>query len=134
VSRSGRNSAAPTSVSLTFDDGYSEQWSFRSLLREHSLDATFYVSTRTIGQPGFMDGEQLAALASDGHEIGGHTLDHVDLDSVDRVEARRQVAEDRQALIDNGFAAATFAYPFGVWRAGIEAIVRDCGYTAARRS
>jgi Polysaccharide deacetylase len=134
VSSSGRNSAAPIVVSLTFDDGYSDQWRVRSLLREYSLCATFYVNTRKIAQPGFMDWEQLAALAEDRHEIGGHTLDHINLESVDAAEARRQVDEDRRALIEKGFTATTFSYPFGASNPRIETIVRECGYVAARRA
>jgi peptidoglycan/xylan/chitin deacetylase (PgdA/CDA1 family) len=52
-------------------------------------------------------------VAADGNEIGGHTIDHVKLTTVSASEARRQIGDDRQALIDHGFTVTDFAYPHG---------------------
>jgi hypothetical protein len=35
-------------------------------------------------------------------------------------------------LIDWGFQPTSFAYPFGSWDAGTEAVVQACGYNSAR--
>ncbi len=51
--------------------------------------------------------------AGGGHEIGGHTLTHVDLVTVPATEARRQICDDRAALVAMGFPVTSFAYPFG---------------------
>jgi peptidoglycan/xylan/chitin deacetylase (PgdA/CDA1 family) len=124
----------PTIVSLTFDDATSDQYALRSLLAVHSMRATFYVNSGTIGGPGFMTWAQLSALAADGHEIGGHTRDHVNLTRVSLREARRQISLDRRALIEHGFRATSFAYPFGDYNATVATIVRECGYASARRA
>jgi peptidoglycan/xylan/chitin deacetylase (PgdA/CDA1 family) len=126
--------AEPTIVSLTFDDATSDQYVLRSLLTEYSMRATFYVNSGTIGGPGFMTWAQLSALAGDGHEIGGHTRDHVELTRVGLREALRQILLDRRALTERGFRITSFAYPYGDYNASVARMVRTCGYTSARRS
>jgi hypothetical protein len=81
-----------------------------------------------------MTWRQLSDLAADGHEIGGHAVDHVKLTTVSSSEARHQIADDRQTLIAHGFNATDFAYPFGAYNASVKAIVEGCGYSSARRS
>ena len=117
--------AAPTIVSLTFDDGTADQYAARTMLAQHSLHGTFYINSNNIGlSPSFLSWNQVADLAADGNEIAGHTLDHVDLTSVTSTEATRQVCNDRQALISHGFATTDFAYPYGASNASVESIVR----------
>jgi peptidoglycan/xylan/chitin deacetylase (PgdA/CDA1 family) len=126
--------AQPTLVSLTFDDGSSGQYTVRSMLARHSMRATFYINSGTVGAPGIMTWDEISNLAADGNEIGGHTLDHIKLTSVSAREARRQIAHDRRALLARGFTVTNFAYPFGDYNARIASIVRKCGYNSARRA
>ena len=94
--------ARPTVVTLTFDDNSADQYVVRSTLAEHSLHATFFVNSNHVeSSPSYLTWSQLSDLAADGNEIGGHTLDHVDLTSVGATEAQRQVCDDRQV----GFGA-----------------------------
>jgi peptidoglycan/xylan/chitin deacetylase (PgdA/CDA1 family) len=127
--------AAPTIVSLTFDDGTADEYAARTMLAQHSLHGTFYINSNNIGlSPSFLSWNQVADLAADGNEIGGHTLDHVDLTSVTSTEATRQVCNDRQALLSHGLAATDFAYPYGASNSSVESIVQGCGYKSARRA
>ena len=41
---------------------------------------------------------------------------------------------DRRALIERGFRASSFAYPYGDFNASVATIVRMCGYASARRA
>jgi peptidoglycan/xylan/chitin deacetylase (PgdA/CDA1 family) len=127
--------AAPTVVTLTFDDGTADQYVVRSALAEHSLHATFFVNSNRIESgPSYLTWSQLSDLAADGNEIGGHTLDHVNLTSVSASEAQRQVCDDRQALVSHGFTVTSFAWPFGARDASLYSILQGCGYSSARRS
>jgi peptidoglycan/xylan/chitin deacetylase (PgdA/CDA1 family) len=58
----------------------------------------------------------IAARAVDvaGNEVAGHTLDHVRLTTATAEEQRRQVCDDRAALIQHGFDVRNFAYPVHV--------------------
>ena len=121
-----------TVVSLTFDDGWADQYETRSALAVHGIKATYYVNTGRTGTSGFLSWAQLVALDADGHEVTGHTLDHVDLAAATATEARRQVCDDRQNLVSRGFVATSFAYPFGEYNATVKSIVRECGYASGR--
>ena len=124
----------PLIVSLTFDDGSSDQYAMRSILAEHSMRATFYINSGAVGMPGYLNWAQLAALAADGNELGGHTVDHVNLTTLSASAAKRQIANDRDALMRHGFTVTSFAYPYGDFNTNVEAIVQACGYSAARRA
>jgi peptidoglycan/xylan/chitin deacetylase (PgdA/CDA1 family)/plastocyanin len=130
----GVAAAGPTLVSLTFDDGTTDQYQARAMLAQNGLRGTFFINSNNVGaSSAFMTWSQLSDLSGDGNEIGGHTLDHVDLTTVTTTEAMRQVCDDRQALISHGFNATDFAYPFGSYD-GVESIVQGCGYSSGRRS
>jgi len=131
---------ARTVVSLTFDDGYADQQAAVSSMDRLGLKGTFYVPSGLIREgsaAGDADGEemtvgQLQQLQANGHEIGGHTLTHVDLTQQDPDEIKRQVCLDRSKLLSLGLNATSFAYPFAGVNAAAKQAVRDCGYNSAR--
>ena len=130
---SGAQAAQPsTIVSLTFDDSLSSQTIAGDILRENGLHGTFYVISNGIDHPSFLTSAQLDQIAADGNEIGGHTLDHVDLTAVGATEARRQICDDRSALISRGFHPKSFAYPYGAYNSTVAGLVQDCGYETGR--
>jgi len=128
----GRPSAGPTIVSLTFDDGLASAYLIRSILAAHKMHATFYVNSGHIGQAGFMTWKQVHDLASDGNEIAGHTALHANLVDVDPAEAQREICDDRAALFDQGYKVTDFAYPFGAYNESVAGIAQACGYESAR--
>lgn len=121
-----------TIVSLTFDDGDADNFAPAALLKENGLRATWYIPSGLIGTTGYMTWEQLRALQEAGHEIGGHSLDHMHIDGLDAQALRHEVCDDRQALQAGGFEVVSFAYPFGGYDEAAREMVRDCGYTSAR--
>jgi len=123
---------AQTVVSLTFDDGWDNQYAAASTLAAHGMKGTYYVNTGDTGESGRLSWDQLVAIDAAGQEVTGHTLDHVDLVTVAATEARRQVCEDRQNLLSRGFVAKSFSYPFGSYDTTAESIIRDCGYASGR--
>ena len=121
-----------TVVTIGFDDGFGSQAQVGPMLSERGLNATFFVNTAQIGVGGYMSWAQLDGLAAGGNEIGGHTLDHVNLTTVPTEEVTREVCDDRAALQAHGFAAENFAYPYGKANATVAEIVKNCGYASAR--
>ena len=66
-------------IALTFDDGPDPTWTPRILevLEQHDVHATFFiVGTAAIDHP-----DLVRRMLDEGHEIGVHTLTHVDLGS-----------------------------------------------------
>jgi peptidoglycan/xylan/chitin deacetylase (PgdA/CDA1 family) len=122
-----------TVVTLTFDDGTSDHFLIvGELLRQRNLRATFYVPSGLIDKGGKMSWVQVGELARFGNDIGGHTRDHVRLVGLPLAQAREQVCSDRQQLIREGFDPVSFAYPEGSNDQRTVALVKKCGYPAAR--
>jgi peptidoglycan/xylan/chitin deacetylase (PgdA/CDA1 family) len=126
------SAAAPTVVTLQFDDGNADQYAALAVLAAHGLHATFYVNSGNIGTSGHLTWTQLDSLAAAGNEIGGHTISHARLTQLQPSAARQEVCGDRLALFDHGFTPVSFAYPYGSHDDATEQIVAACGYNSAR--
>ncbi len=124
--------AGPTVVSLTFDDTLSSQYQTGSMLAARGMHGTYFVNSSRVNEGGYMTKAQLRSLQSGGNEIAGHAVHHLDLLTVDAVEQKRQVCNDRSTLLGWGLKVSNFAYPFGSNDPALAQIVRDCGYNSAR--
>jgi peptidoglycan/xylan/chitin deacetylase (PgdA/CDA1 family) len=125
--------AAPTIVSLSFDDGTSDQLAASQILNQRGLKATFFIISGRIGTGAYyMTVDDLRSLQAAGHEIGGHTIDHLDLTTLSTSAAQHEVCDDRAALTGMGLNPIAFDYPFGQFNDDIIATVKGCGYASAR--
>jgi peptidoglycan/xylan/chitin deacetylase (PgdA/CDA1 family) len=126
----------PTVVSLTFDDGLASQYRARGTFSSHNMPATFFITTgdTDAGYSCCMTWSQIGDLAADGHDIGGHTVHHVNLKdpNLSYQQKVHEVCDDRQRLIDQGFNPVSFAYPYAAFDQTAEGIVQSCGYQSAR--
>jgi peptidoglycan/xylan/chitin deacetylase (PgdA/CDA1 family) len=107
-----------TIVSLTFDDGLMQSAAIQPLL-DTGLKATFYVNSNAIRPAGPLDNQdfltrhELDTLFYRGYDIGGHTIDHVDLATLNETAQRRAICDDLKTLRQwYGEAVYSFAYPF----------------------
>ncbi|MBX3192108.1 MAG: IPT/TIG domain-containing protein [Labilithrix sp.] len=132
VSESASSAPMPTFVTLGFDDTLDSQFQAGEMLSRRGMCGTFYVNSTRIDRRGFMTRAELRSLAEAGHEIGGHTLNHLHLTIVDIDEQRRQICDDRARLVELGFEARSLAYPGGRVSEEARQIAIDCGYTSAR--
>ncbi|MFH2057167.1 MAG: polysaccharide deacetylase family protein [bacterium] len=75
---------------------------------------------------------QLKKLATDGWEIGAHTVNHVELTSVDSETALQELSNDKQALESNlGVTIQGLAYPYGRFGEAAMVLARRGGYKYA---
>jgi peptidoglycan/xylan/chitin deacetylase (PgdA/CDA1 family) len=133
-------------LSITLDDGYRDNFEVAApILRRMGLPAAFFVTTGFIGtltvapwdrdlvrQPGWMEWDQLRALASQGFEIGCHTDTHIDMATADAQTGRAELEVSQRKFQEQlGRPARLFAYPFG-GRDNINAqsveLVREAGF------
>ena len=121
-----------TVVSLTFDDSLADQFAAREMLAAHDMHATFFVISGRVGLANAMTWDQIAQLAADGNEIGGHTVGHLDLASLEPDEQQRQICNDRVRLMAKGYDVISFAYPFAFRDQTTVQIAKACGYVSAR--
>jgi peptidoglycan/xylan/chitin deacetylase (PgdA/CDA1 family) len=101
-------------ISITFDDGYVSQYIAADKMEEYNWRATYYISHNLLGN--VFEGEQVMSesavldLYARGHEIGGHTLNHVEASSVSADEYEREVKDCQQSLC---IEMRNFAFPYG---------------------
>jgi len=127
--RLAEGSLPPLAVSITFDDGFASVVEEAvPVLLARSLTATVFCVaghlggrndwvTNPAGGPvvALAPSGDLARLAGDGIEIGGHGLEHEPLDTADTATIEREVAGGRRVLEDAvGASVRSFAYPYGV--------------------
>jgi peptidoglycan/xylan/chitin deacetylase (PgdA/CDA1 family) len=126
--------AAPTVVTIGFDDGTVDQLDALPILQAHGMTATFFVNSGSIGdaEHQHLSWADLHTLLDAGNEIAGHTLNHVNLAPLTTAEARQEVCIDRNSLLAEGFPVTSFAYPFGSFDSGTEQVVQACGYNSGR--
>lgn len=125
--------ATQTIVTIGFDDTNLDQYTAaRPILQSHGVHATFFVNSGFVDTADHMTWAQIADLAADGNEIGGHTIDHANLKHLKEAAARHEVCDDRVAIASHGLQPTSFAYPFGGFDAGTEAVVAACGYNSGR--
>jgi peptidoglycan/xylan/chitin deacetylase (PgdA/CDA1 family) len=113
---------------ITFDDGYHGNATRAApILEEHGLRACFFVTTSFIGstyvpwwdrnqniESEWMTWDQVRQLRAAGHEIGSHTVSHVNLGSTVGDDARREIGGGMKRLAaELGEDSGLFAYPFG---------------------
>jgi peptidoglycan/xylan/chitin deacetylase (PgdA/CDA1 family) len=122
----------PVQISLTFDDGNADQMDALPVLQSHHMTGTFYIISGSIGAPNYLTQANLATIAGQGNEIGGHTVSHPDLTSVPQDEAMRQICNGRATLAGWGYQVTDFAYPYADLNAATEADVKACGFNSAR--
>lgn len=136
-------------VSVTFDDGYLDNYSnAMPILIRHGIPAAFFVSTGIVGteqpfphdvrrandRPRAMSWEQVETMHEHGFTIGSHAVSHIDCAAEPEQVVRRELADSlatlrRRLNLDDAY----FAYPYG----GPEhmtpqrlALVKETGYRA----
>ena len=130
------SSPSERQVVVTFDDGY---LSIRDTLveatAEHGMLATVFPIVGAVGGPNdwnrkcdywceHMSWDDLARLASAGHEIGNHTMSHHALPKLPADVRAREVDQARDRIREVlGVAVDTFAYPFGKHDAATREVV-----------
>lgn len=83
-------------VALTFDDGPHPVYTPLLLdgLQERGIHATFFL----IGSQAEMYPELVQRMAREGHQVGNHTYDHVDLEQLTEWEGKQNLKKSEQIL------------------------------------
>jgi len=103
-------------IALTFDDGFREHLAIARYLARHGIKATFFVITGLREYMGkeLLKPEEIRKIASMGHEIGSHTVTHIDMTNTPEDVIYRELTESKRFLSDLlGGEVASFAYPYG---------------------
>ncbi len=118
-------------VTTSWDDGAPQDLRLADLLEKYQLPGCFYVPRANPERP-VLEARAVAQLAKR-FEIGGHTLSHLPLTSLDRERARAEIRDCKSWLADvTGDEIASFCYPGGKFTPAHVVEVAAAGYRGAR--
>ena len=102
-------------IAITFDDGPSEKYTPQLLdgLKERNVKASFFV----IGKMAEANPRLIKREKEEGHLIGNHTYNHVDISRISEEEAASEIRKTNQAI--EKITKENVEYlraPFGSWK------------------
>ena len=95
------------------------------------MNGTYYVITGDLGTSDYLTVPELIAMQANGSEIGSHTVDHPDLQSLSDSQINSECSDSQQFLQSRGLSAVNFAYPYGLSNSHVDSIVLQY-YRSAR--
>lgn len=106
-------------VSLTFDDGPNRKYTPLLLegLKERGIQATFFLMGKNI------EGNEdlVRRIQKDGHLIGNHTYNHVQLNKIPVGKAKEEIEKTSNEIYEiTGVYPSYIRPPFGAWRKNLD--------------
>lgn len=131
-------------VGLTFDDGYQNNVQHAlPTLKRNGFTATCYCVSNMIGGSNAWDLGKVAQTRlmthsdwqqwlSAGMDVGSHTQDHADLNTLNDAEARTQISQSKHKL-ERALACEVrhFCYPYGHYSSQHAQMALEAGYATA---
>ena len=116
------NSMEHPKVALTFDDGPRAKYTPILLegLKERGVHATFFIMGKNI------DGNEglIRQMQEEGHLIGNHTYNHVQLNKIPRELACEEIQKTNNEIYEvTGVYPSYIRPPFGAWQENLELCV-----------
>jgi hypothetical protein len=113
---------SPCFLNLSFDDGQAAHLKISNMLDQFGFKGTFYIETRELGHPELM--VSYNTIASNGHEIGSHTVNHLDLTSLSESDLNYEIDESVNAINSNlHTTCSSFAHPFDITNDYINSVI-----------
>ena len=123
-------------VTISFDDAWDSQYKHAlPVLLEYNIPATFYILTDVVKNNdfGYMNEAQVMSLHRLGFEIGGHTVTHPDVTTLEGEDLMRELSESKQYLEELlNTEVSSFAYPFGAYNDAAIKALHDVGFRDGR--
>jgi len=146
AARAGTGTLPPKPVLLTFDDGYANLFiNVHPLLQELGFVYTVFLVSEKVGKTNdwvSRDGYDPTPLltwaeieemqSGGGVEFEAHTATHPHLADIPAAEARREMADSKDALEQRLHKPmTTLCYPYGSFNEGVMDMAGEVGYTQA---
>lgn len=118
-------------ISISSDDGFRNNLKAAEILDRYDIKACFFVNPDTIGLKDFssiksfckkrlhfppmqfLDWDDVNDLMKRGHEIGSHTIGHINIADTPLSEVEYNINESRRLLMEKCGNVHHFAYPYG---------------------
>lgn len=117
-------------ITISWDDGYALDIKIAELLDKYNMKGTFYVPIRNNEYP-VMNAAILNDIA-DKYEIGGHTVNHIYLNTLGESEANYEISGCKNILQNQlGKQIDAFCYPGGKYSQRDINLVKEAGFKFA---
>lgn len=118
-------------ITTSWDDGHPLDFRLAELLDKYSLKATFYIPKLNV-QNEVMDESHIAQLGKR-YEIGGHTINHVNLTKLNSYNLQSEIKGCYSWLQEvTGKSPASFCPPFGAYNAVAVQHIHAAGFKVIR--
>ncbi len=118
-------------ITTSWDDGHELDLKLAELLEKHNLKGTFYIPIRNSEQP-VMNTNLMKEIGKN-HDIGGHTVNHIYLNTLEKEDAKYEVSKCKVMLEDIlGKKVEAFCYPGGKYSKRDIDLVNDAGFLFGR--
>ena len=115
-------SQAHPEVALTFDDGPSPKYTPLLLdgLKERNVRATFFLLGKNVKE----NQELVQRMQAEGHLLGNHTYNHVQLNKIPETTARQEILKtNNESYEATGKYPEYMRPPYGAWKKNMELCV-----------
>ena len=115
-------SQAHPEVALTFDDGPSPKYTPLLLdgLKERHVRATFFLLGKNVKE----NQELVQRMQAEGHLLGNHTYNHVQLNKIPETTARQEILKTNNEIYEaTGKYPEYMRPPYGAWKKNMELCV-----------
>lgn len=115
-------SQAHPEVALTFDDGPSPKYTPLLLdgLKERNVRATFFLLGKNVKE----NQELVQGMQAEGHLLGNHTYNHVQLNKIPETTARQEILKTNNEIYEaTGKYPEYMRPPYGAWKKNMELCV-----------
>lgn len=118
-------------ITTSWDDGHPRDKMVSKLLEKYNIPGTFYIPPEK-NEKGVMNNKDIRKL-SNKHEIGAHSLHHIDLTHINKEQLEIEVRGCRRRLEEiTSQRIISFAYPKGKYNKEVLNEIRKEGYKVAR--
>ena len=120
----------PRPILITFDDGHLNNYTTAfPIMQKYGFTGVLYIVANYMGTDQYMNADQIKEMASAGWEVGSHSVNHLDLTSLEPERQRYEVVDSRTILEEKlGVPILTIAYPFGISNSGVIDYAHFAGY------
>ena len=115
-------SQAHPEVALTFDDGPSPKYTPLLLdgLKERNVRATFFLLGKNVKE----NQKLVQRMQTEGHLLGNHTYNHVQLNKIPETTARQEILKTNNEIYEaTGNYPEYMRPPYGAWKKNMELCV-----------
>lgn len=121
-------------ISVTFDDGWESVYSNAlPIMQKYGIHSTQYILAGQFDDPNYFSEAQVRSLAASGHEIASHTVNHLDLTTLDDTDLAYEIGGSKDILGEKFGIPRDFAPPLGADDQRVQSLIKQ-NYRSARNT